>query len=214
MSEHYLEIPKTARYSTLGALNKEIKKVWIVCHGYGYLSNRFIRSFARINTNQVLVVAPEGLHRYYLNGFSGKVGASWMTKEDRLNDIKDYVVFLDSLYNHLFSIMCRENVTLNVLGFSQGTATACRWLCQGKAKADNLVLWGGPVPEDISVKSDVSIMNRLNLQMVIGDKDEFISEENLQDHLTFLDEALIKYKLVRYSGNHNIDPETLASLNL
>ena len=103
---------------------------------------------------------------------------------------------------------------MNVLGFSQGTATACRWLCQGKAIADNLVLWGGPVPEDISFERDVPILNRLNLQLVIGKEDEFISEENLQEHLCFLDKVMVKYNLVRYEGKHNIESETLVSLNV
>ena len=36
-------------------------------------------------------MAPEGLSRFYLEGFSGKVGATWMTREDRLNDIDNYL---------------------------------------------------------------------------------------------------------------------------
>ena len=214
MSEHFIEIPKTARYSIIGDINNSIEKVWFVLHGYGYLASRFIRSFEKMHTSGVLIVAPEGLHRYYLNGFSGKVGASWMTKEDRLNDIKDYIRFLDTLYNEVFSKLNRDNTILNVLGFSQGTATACRWLCQGDAKADNLILWGGPVTEDICVNNEVPIINKLNLQLVIGDKDEFISELNLQEHLSFLDNLNIKYKLVRYSGKHHIEPQTLESLKL
>ena len=165
-------------------------------------------------SQKVLIIAPEGLHRYYLNGFSGNVGASWMTKEDRLHDIKDYVTFLDAIYMKIFSDIDRSNVIVNVLGFSQGTATVCRWLCQGKSKIDNLVLWGGPIPEDIKSHNDIELINQLNLKLVIGNKDEFVSEENLQEHIDYLSSLKIDYQLIRYDGTHKIDATTLCSLNI
>ena len=40
------------------------------------------------------IIAPQGLHKFYLEGTSGRVGASWMTKENREDDIKNYLVYL------------------------------------------------------------------------------------------------------------------------
>ena len=98
MKEQTIETKKTARYYTLGTLSENTKTVWFVCHGYGQLANYFLRNFKLLENEKTFVISPEGFHRYYLNGFSGRVGASWMTKEDRLNDIADYVAYLDQLY--------------------------------------------------------------------------------------------------------------------
>ncbi|MBL4653973.1 MAG: hypothetical protein JKY53_14090, partial [Flavobacteriales bacterium] len=133
MEEHSIQITKTGRYFSLGSLSKKTTSVWIVCHGYGQLANYFLRNFNVLEDENTYIVAPEGFHRYYLNGFSGRVGASWMTKEDRLSDIDDYVNYLDRVYKSIFSKIDRKNATVNVLGFSQGGATTTSWACQGKS---------------------------------------------------------------------------------
>jgi len=126
MKEQTIETKKTARYYTLGALSEKTRTVWFVCHGYGQLANYFLRNFKSLENEKTFIISPEGFHRYYLNGFSGRVGASWMTKEDRLNDIADYVAYLDQLYHKVFSSVNRNNLKVNLLGFSQGGATATR----------------------------------------------------------------------------------------
>jgi hypothetical protein len=45
-----------------------------------------------------IIIAPEGLSRFYRKGFSGDVVASWMTKDDRLDDMEDYVRYLNDLH--------------------------------------------------------------------------------------------------------------------
>src|SRR5690554_3872961 len=41
------------------------------------------------------------MHRFYRKGTQGRVGASWMTKEARLDDIEDNHKYLDKLAEHL-----------------------------------------------------------------------------------------------------------------
>jgi hypothetical protein len=57
-------------------------------------------------------VAPEGLSRFYFEGgFHGpgsKVGATWMTREDRLAKIEDYVGYLDALHDAVFARAVRR----------------------------------------------------------------------------------------------------------
>ena len=38
-----------------------------------------------------------------------------------------------------------------VLGFSQGTATVCRWLAASDLRADQIVLWAGGIPPELDV---------------------------------------------------------------
>src|SRR4051812_41555257 len=125
MKINYLKVEKTARVVTNDADPKKIRSVWLIAHGYGHLANYFINKFSELNSTDNLVIVPEGLHRYYLNGHSGKVGASWMTKEEREKDIEDYVNYLDKVYETYISPL-EDKIIVNALGFSQGGATICR----------------------------------------------------------------------------------------
>ncbi len=40
MSEEHIEIPRRARYATLGGPGEELREIWILCHGYGQLARR------------------------------------------------------------------------------------------------------------------------------------------------------------------------------
>ena len=77
--------------------------MWVVCHGYRQLARRFIREFQGIAGAERRIVAPEGLSRFYLDeeggphGPEARVGATWMTREDRIAEIDDYVAYLDAL---------------------------------------------------------------------------------------------------------------------
>lgn len=210
MKRTTIQTSKTARYFTLGELSESTKTIWVVCHGYGQLANYFLRNFNVLENEETVIIAPEGFHRYYLNGFSGRVGASWMTKEDRLNDIKDYIAFLDKIIEEATSGLSQQ-ITINCLGFSQGGATATRWVCQGKTKVNNLVLWAAIYPPDLNFEVDKEILNKCNFKLVIGDQDEFISEEQIQKDSLFLNKSGINHELIRHKGGHKIYSEVLES---
>ncbi|PCH93642.1 MAG: phospholipase [Bacteroidetes bacterium] len=212
MKTHYIEIAKTARYYVLGKPSKKIKNVWFLCHGYSQLAERFLTQFESLDDGENLLVAPEGLHRLYLEGMSGKVGASWMTREDRNNDIIDYVKYLDQVYEEVMLDPLIENVNINVLGFSQGTATVCRWMTMGKSSATRIFLWAGAVPDDLNFEKDVSKLNKLKPVILLGRQDEYITEDDLKKHLVFLEKVNMNYDLIMYEGMHRIDPSTLQEL--
>src|SRR2546422_2866054 len=46
--------------------------------------------------------------------------SSWMTREDRLAEIEDYVRYLDAVYAEVFGSLDRAGVTVHALGYSQG----------------------------------------------------------------------------------------------
>jgi len=207
-----ISVSKTARYFILGEPGDQITHVWFVCHGYGQLASDFLQDFEVLNNGKNLIIAPEGLHRFYMKRFTGKIGASWMTKEDRIDDIKDYVNYLDKLYDEVLMGFKGRNLRINVLGFSQGTATVCRWLCNGKAKADNLILWAGVFPPDLNFEVDKTIFNSLNIKMLVGDNDEFIEMVNIEEHKKLLQQNNINYELISYKGTHTIDAHTLKEL--
>lgn len=208
-----IKIKKTARYFLSREITNEIEEVWFVCHGYGQLASNFISKFEAIANNSTLIVAPEGLHRFYWGGFSGRVVASWMTKEDRADDIGDYVNYLNSVYHEVINDIRNNKVKVNVLGFSQGTATVCRWLANANCKADNLVLWAGAFPEDMDLQLNKPIFEKLQIWFVVGDNDEFISAEQVKEYRTLLDDKGIKYEMLNFPGKHEIAQQVLIELS-
>ena len=208
--QHHLPITKTARYFTSQAPGPHIKQVWLVLHGYGQLAEFFLRKFQPVFADEVLVVAPEGLHRYYREGYSGRVGASWMTKEDRLSDIADYVGFLDDLYNHLEVHV--GDAEWRVVGFSQGAATAARWLSQSQVNILQFIVWAGSFPKDVNLESGRERLNALDMQVVIGNRDQFITEDNILRAQEWFAAHELRYTLHRFEGDHDIPAVVLAEL--
>ena len=205
MQEHTITTPRTARYFTLGAPERA-KDVWFVCHGYGQLAARFLDRFRALESPTRCLVAPEALSRFYLseNPADRRVGASWMTKEDRLHEIQDYVRFLDSVYAQVSP--AKNGVT--ALGFSQGTATVCRWAALGTSRIERLILWGGEVPPDL----DLARLRVPKLTLVYGTRDEFFTPKVVAANEARLREQRIPYELVSFEGGHAIDEETLKGL--
>lgn len=212
MLQKNIIIPKTARYFVIGEPGETIEQVWIVCHGYAQLANYFIKNFEPLNNGKNLIVAAEGLHRFYWQGFTGRVVASWMTKEDRLEDIKDYCNYLELVYNEVLAPFKNKKVKINILGFSQGTATVLRWLTNKKPHIDNLFLWGGTFPSDIDFEMDKAFFNSIKTYFVMGDNDEYNDANSVRKLEEILMKNLIPYEMVYFKGTHEIHQETLLKL--
>lgn len=202
-------VTKTARYFVLGEISEKVKSVLFVLHGYGQLAEDFIQNFEPIASDSVLIIAPEALNRFYLKSYKGKIGATWTTKINRENEIVDYTNYLSTLYDEVINQSNLKNVKITVFGFSQGTATACRWIVRTGIKVDRLILWGGGIPPDIDLGTHREIINRLNPTLVIGDKDDFISELLIQQELKRIEELNLKFDLKRFNGGHEIPGEVL-----
>jgi predicted esterase len=212
MAKNYIQVIRTARYFTLGAPGEQIEEVWFVCHGYGQLAGYFLRNFQILENGVRLIVAPEALSRFYLNNTFSRIGATWMTKEDRLNEINDYVNYLDTVYRRIFSEIRRERLKVTLLGFSQGTATVCRWISRGEVKAERLILWAGLIPPELDFEKDREIFANLNLTLVLGTKDEYAKPELIEEQENRLRSNRISFQFVSFEGEHVIDQETLRKL--
>ncbi len=211
MEKHSLKIKKSARYFVSGTPGPSIKKVWFICHGYGHLGNYFLRKFEELNDSTTLFVSCEGLSRFYVSGFSGRVGASWMTKEDRTEDIEDYIGYLNAVYDKIMNMQTTP-VHITAFGFSQGTATICRWLEAGSHRVDQLVVWAGGIPDDIDLVVKRDRFNSFRKVLVVGTQDEFIKETEITSLCNRLDNDGIKKEVIRFEGKHELHEETLRQL--
>ncbi len=203
---------RNARCFTYGEGGKDTRHAWIVMHGYGQLASGVMQHFTRLNPQTHFVVAPEGLSRFYVNGLYGKVGASWMTSEDRELEIEDQLSFLDRVYAEFLSPLEHKKLRIHALGFSQGVATLTRWLIHRKPPIDSIVFWAGTAPI-AEIKARRQPFSKVPWYFVVGDEDEFLPEKAVQRHLKNLEEKSgRKIRVLRYKGRHRIEPEALMEL--
>jgi predicted esterase len=204
---HNITTRRTARYFTLGNTVNPAK-VWVVLHGYGYLGSVFINHFADFVKDDTLIIAPEGLSRFYAKGLGGDVVASWMTREDRLADITDNVTYLDTIYSEVIQPL--GNVELNALGFSQGVATLCRWATMGLPKFNQLVLCSGDIPNDL-VADQFAVLSQIsNIHVIYGTEDTLIPPGYTEKLMEMLDAWDVRYQSKTFAGKHELNNEILA----
>lgn len=202
-----LEIKKTVRFATFGN-PKTAKSIWIVLHGYGQLPAYFIRKFQQLDPEENFVVAPEGLHRFYLEGTSGRVGASWMTKEAREDDISDNISYLNKLWESLQVNSKFENKLL--LGFSQGGATAARWHEMGSYSAQYFVLWASVFPPDLKFDPKNSTFHSSKNYFAIGDDDPYYHHDKKHEMIKML--TPLDFEICSFKGKHDIDSPLLEKI--
>ena len=218
MRERHIRVARTARYYTLGSAGPRLQEVWLVCHGYRQLARSFLSRFADLDDGTRLIVAPEGLSRFYLHdpasGHSKEVpiGATWMTREDWENEITDYVGFLDGVLDEVSEELGGEIPHLTVLGFSQGVHTVCRWVAAGEAAVERIILWGAYLPDDFDLDQGPGRLGSAELTLVRGVLDHFISEEAHASQEARLEELGIPFKTITHSGGHELDPALLGEI--
>jgi predicted esterase len=215
MKKHLLKVSRTARYFTLGEFSENTRSVWFACHGYGQLAEYFIKNFEIINDGTNVIVAPEALSRFYLEGFSGRVGASWMTKEEREGEMEDYVQYLNGLYCTVLNDQDVSKLKINVFGFSQGVPAICRWIADGEIKFDKLILWAGIFPPDMNNDFQFTadhLLKDKETYIVYGNKDPLLKAEHLKEIESF---GKIKpdLKVVIFEGKHELNGEVLKGIN-
>ncbi len=212
----HLAVTRTARYAAFGPVPSLADEWWIVLHGYGQLAGDFASQCAALDNGRRLVVAPEALSRFYQPGANGsqpdaRVGASWMTREDRESEIADYLGYLDALVEALGAGVPAEP-PIHVLAFSQGTATASRWVASGRVNVARFVCWGGLIAPELDIASPGAPLRRTRVQMVVGSRDRFATADRVAAEHARLDDAKLSYEAITFEGGHRLDDQTLARL--
>lgn len=219
MKSHRIVVPRSARYYTLGPTHGFPRELWIVCHGYGQLARRFIEQFSALDDGTRLIVAPEALSRFYLDPIPvrrqhavPRVGATWMTREDRDAEIADHIAYLDLVAAEVRQHLAGASPRLVVFGFSQGTATVCRWLAASEFRADHLVLWAGGIPPELDLPEWAAQLRGASITLVAGDADTMVPPEAVAREAERLSSAGVAFHAHRFAGEHQIDATALAAV--
>ncbi len=208
MQENTFSTPRTAHYYSTETGPSTPENVWILFHGYGQSAMHFLNNFKDFKPQNSLLIAPEGLSKFYLKGVDGRVGASWMTRENREFEIQDQLQLVDHL---LAKIDPNGSLKIHLFGFSQGAAVACRWYQHTSRKVENLVIWGAGLP----IETDATMAQKYeacNTIFVLGDEDEFIKEERLTQYYQTLNDLQFRHNVITYKGAHRLEKTGFDSL--
>lgn len=132
-----------------------------------------------------------------------------MTKEDRENEINDYISYLEKLFDEISRNFDIKNKKASILGFSQGVHTAIRWLLESKNIFDKLILYSSGLPTDTGFEMLNIKSNDTRIYYVRGLHDEIISKEDFKTSVGNLEKNCVRYKEIVFEGRHTVDIESL-----
>lgn len=219
--EHHLTTVRTARYYTLGAPLAETKRVWFVLHGYAQLAGRFLRHFTGVVPEDTLIVAPEALSRFYLElpradrKHMERIGAAWMTREDRDADIADTRAWLDGVYRTVMDDIARASDAppeVTIMAFSQSVAITMRWIAGGVVKPNRVIMWAGSLATDVDADAFRVGLGDAEVLLVAGERDMFLTEKTRPLIRGQWDALGIPVREIMYDGVHEVNAVMLAEL--
>ena len=206
--EKHLEISISTPYHTLNELTDQTETIWFACHGQGQLAEYFIKKFELLDATKNFIIAPQGISKYYLNGFTGRVGASWMTKEDRLTEIDNQQVLLKAVWDKEVGEAGDRRVIF--FGFSQGVATISRFAAFSKLPFDKLILWAGGFPPDIPEGSFKHLKGHETVHYFTGHEDPYYKPEMLGIQTALVKSTMnLEPTTTFFDGGHTVIPDLL-----
>ncbi len=198
-------------YLTQNQLSPKTKNVWLVFHGYGYLSRYFVKYFNGLHPEENYIIVPQAPSKYYLKNEFKYVGASWLTKENTSSEIKNILSYIDAVLN---AESIPENVNLILFGFSQGVSVAARWLAQRKMNCKLVVLYAGGIPNELT-HEDFEFLDyaQTEIKIIYGNNDEFLTTERLEtEHVKYENLFQGKAQVITFEGKHEVKPEIIEGL--
>jgi phospholipase/carboxylesterase len=181
----------------------------VVLHGWGQSSRSFLRKFATLKQQNILVIAPQAPHQFYLDMATRKVGFGWLTAFDRECGIKTVVAALDTI---LSQVEAETGQPLNpfLLGFSQGVSMAWRYAIHGGHPAAGVIACGGDLPPDV----EKALPGRVQFPVILvhGRGDSIVPFSKSEAAETALRTIGISPETLHFDGGHDLPMALLERL--
>ena len=204
-----LVVSRHARIGIAGDPNAATE-AWLLLHGYGMLARGILHWFRAAERANRLLIAPEGLSRFYteLSGGKRAVGASWVTREDLQNELEDQYQYIERALAEFLP----DGIPLHVHGFSQGVSTGARWVVRTARPVANLVGWAGALPEDVTADALKRKLVHVPLHLVVGDQDTRVTPAHVAGDALRLRTGGLAVEVHTFAGGHRVDPGVLAGM--
>lgn len=211
-----IEVRRTALVASLGPADPSaVREIWYVLHGQSMRAVPFLEACRALDDGSRLIIAPEALSRYYEGPITANrnatVVASWMTRDERDSEIRDYVDYLDDVHTMMIARFGGVMPPVTVLGFSQGGATSVRWVAEGNVNPARLIVWASSLPPEIDYASNEAIRTP-KFTYVCGTRDIYITPKVLDGQLKLLKDANLNHAAESFDGGHRLDDDTLTRI--
>ncbi|MCY3002113.1 MAG: phospholipase [Planctomycetota bacterium] len=193
---HLLRVSRTVRVEVSGD-PATARETWILVHGYAQLATEMLEACKALEGQERLLVVPEALSRFYRRGSSGPIGASWMTRERREEEIADYVAYLDEVARW---------------SEREGAATVWRWAALGTTRLERLISFGGGVPPDVDLVQAKVKLEATRIELFRGRSDAYHTAEWLERDRARLAGEGLACAALEFDGGHELPPEVLVRL--
>lgn len=207
MIKQYVQVRKTTRYFISKKIDEKVKNVIFVLHGYAQNADDFLNSCMALANEETLLVAPEGLSKFYWKDFTSNPSSSWMTSLERENELLDTMNYLSQVLMEVKLHLPKKGVEYSCLGFSQGAATASRFACNPYLNCSDLFLYGGGPAHDLNWDA---LPENLNFHLVYGDQDPLVSDSQAQKVEAVIQSKKLEVSVFRFNGKHKIEIAALA----
>ena len=124
-------------------------------------------------------------------------------------DIENYLTYLNALYTKEVG---SSPLPVTILGFSQGAATASRWVLDKKVRFDRLILWAGILPPDMDFDSGKEILASKTILLVYGKQDPYLNDDRFAEMKLLSEKLQITPHVIEFDGSHQMNDGVLAGL--
>jgi predicted esterase len=180
-----------------------------VLHGWGQRCPSFLRRFRGLREQNIVVVAPQGPHQFYVDMERRKVGFSWLTAYDRNHAVLDVASLIHHVVESVQSAHGLERAPV-VLGFSQGVSIAYRYHLLAGYPVRGIVACGGDLPRD--VRPRLSDAAPFPVLVVHGDDDTIVPRAKAEEAVDHLKHGGLPPDVHYFPGGHEIDGPTASHI--
>ena len=99
-----------------------------------------------------------------------------------------------------------------VIGFSQGGATATRWIANGSIKPNGFVSWASVFPPDIASTAKEDMDETMKKWFVLGTEDPYFDVTSAETACSDYREK--QFEVLRFDGQHDLNESLVEQLIL
>jgi predicted esterase len=202
----------TNSYEILNAVTPSTQHIWICLHGLGYLAKYFKRYFTVLDAGKHAVIVPQAPAKYYQDTEFKHVGASWLTRVDRDQE-------MINIKNYLHQVLHNENIhgdpRIVLMGYSQGVSIATRFLIDYCQPIKAIILHSGSIPEELD-ENHASDFQNLSERIIhiSGTRDEYVTTEIIERENKKIEMLFgTKCELHRPDIKHEVDVQLLLEIS-
>ncbi|NUM56020.1 MAG: hypothetical protein HUU46_20465 [Candidatus Hydrogenedentes bacterium] len=186
------------------------RKTLISLHGFGQKCRGFVRNFAPLRERNILVVAPQGPHQFYMQLEPKKVGFNWLTIYEKETTIRDFVGYMGRLLDTLEGEFGKVRDNLFLLGFSQGVSMAYRLAASGAVAPRGLIACCADLPADVAEK--LPGMAKFPVLLAHADDDPVVPVAKAEEAEAILSTHQFPFERLRYEGGHTLPEGVLRNI--